>query len=247
MASPFLSLIFPVHNEENRLPHTLEIVDAYLKQQSYQAEVLVVENGSTDRTLALAQEFAARLPYLKVFHEDGRGKGLAVQRGMREATGAYRMFLDVDLSMPIDQVNRFIPPALPDMEIAIASREGKGAVRYDEPSYRHWVGRGFNRLVRILALPSLQDLQCGFKCFRGDVADAIFPLQTIMGWTFDVEVLFIARQHGYKVIEIPIPWYYNPNSKVRIWNDSLQMGRDLLAIRRNGRKGLYGRRKTSTD
>jgi len=239
LTEPFLSLIFPAHNEENRLPQTLEAVDTFLSQQSYQAEVLVVENGSTDRTLELAQEYAGKFAYLKVIHEEERGKGLAVKRGMLEATGEYRFFLDVDLSMPIDQVNRFLPPALPNMDIAIASREGEGATRIDEPSYRHWIGRGFNSLVRFLALPNLQDSQCGFKCFRGNVAEVLFPKQTIMGWTFDVEILYIAQKFGYQIIEIPIPWYYHSNSKVRVWRDSFQMARDLLTIRRNGKNGLY--------
>jgi len=240
METPFLSLIFPAHNEEERLPQTLEVVDAFLKQQPYKAEVIVVENGSTDRTLELAKQFEFRMPALKVLHEDGRGKGLAVKRGMLEALGEYRFFLDVDLSMPIEQVNRFLPPSLPLAQIAIASREGKGAARFNEPAYRHWIGRGFNTLVRILALPRLQDSQCGFKCFRADIAEELFPMQTIMGWTFDVEILYIALLKGYQVKEIPIPWYHNPQSKVRIWRDSIQMARDLLSIRRNARRGLYG-------
>ena len=240
METPFLSLIFPAHNEEERLPQTLEVVDAFLKKQPYKAEVIVVENGSTDHTLELAKQFEFRMPALKVLHEDGRGKGLAVKRGMLEALGEYRFFLDVDLSMPIEQVNRFLPPSLPLTQIAIASREGKGAARFNEPAYRHWIGRGFNTLVRILALPRLQDSQCGFKCFRADIAEELFPMQTIMGWTFDVEILYIALLKGYQVKEIPIPWYHNPQSKVRIWRDSIQMARDLLSIRRNARRGLYG-------
>lgn len=240
MDAPFLSLIFPAHNEEERLPQTLEAVDAFLKQQPYTAEVIVVENGSSDRTLELAKQFEPRMPELKVLHEDGRGKGLAVKRGMLEARGQYRFFLDVDLSMPIEQVSRFFPPVLPDAQIAIASREGKGAKRFNEPAYRHWIGRGFNALVRFMALPRLHDSQCGFKCFRGDIADILFPMQTIMGWTFDVEILYIAFMKGYRVTEIPIPWYHNPKSKVRVWRDSIQMARDLITIRRNARRGLYG-------
>jgi glycosyltransferase involved in cell wall biosynthesis len=240
METPFLSLIFPAHNEEERLPQTLEVVDRFLKQQPYTAEVIVVENGSSDRTLELANEYRSRMPALKVLHEDGRGKGLAIRRGMLEACGEYRFFLDVDLSMPVEQVNRFLPPELPEVQIAIASREGKGAERFNEPAYRHWIGRGFNALVRLMALPRLHDSQCGFKCFRGDIADVLFPMQTIMGWTFDVEILYIALMKGYRVTEIPIPWYHNPKSKVRVWRDSIQMARDLLSIRRNARRGLYG-------
>ncbi len=239
MAAPFLSLIFPAHNEEGRLPATLEQTAEFLNGQNYASEMIVVENGSTDRTLEIARSYAQKLPNLRVFHEEQRGKGLAVRRGMLEATGSYRMFLDVDLSMPISEVSRFIPPALPEVAIAIASREAPGAVRYDEPAYRHFVGRGFNLLVRLLALPGLQDSQCGFKCFRGDLAEELFRLQTITGWTFDVEVLFIARRRGYRIIEIPIAWYHNTNSKMHVLEGSIQMFADLVTIRRNGWMGKY--------
>jgi hypothetical protein len=112
-------------------------------------------------------------------------------------------------------------------------------VRYNEPQYRHLTGRLFNTVVRWLALPGLQDTQCGFKCFRGAVAEKIFPLQTITGWSFDVEVLFIARQHNYRIVEVPIPWYFSPHSKVRILHDLFQVGMDLWAIRRNAWQGRY--------
>lgn len=240
MTAPYLSLVYPAHNEESRLPTTLEQTAEFLNGQPYSSEIIVVENGSSDRTLEIAREYTQRLPNLRVIHEEQRGKGLAVRTGMLAATGAYRMFLDVDLSMPISEINRFIPPALPDMDIAIASREAPGAVRYGEPAYRHFVGRGFNFLVRLLALPGLQDSQCGFKCFRGDLAEALFPLQSVTGWSFDVEVLFIARRRGYRIIEIPIAWYYNPQSKMRVVQGSIQMFADLWAIRRNGWMGRYG-------
>lgn len=239
LTPPFLSIILPAHNEEVRLPKTLAEIDAFVHGQSFSVEVVVVENGSSDRTLALAEEHAARLPYLRVIHEERRGKGLAVRTGMLAAQGQYRIFCDVDFSMPVGEILRFIPPQLPNSQVAIGSREAPGAVRYGEPYYRHLSGRVFNTLVRWLALPGLQDTQCGFKCFRGDIADEIFPLQTNTGWTFDVEVLFIARRHGYQIVEVPIPWYFNPDSKIRMLHDSWRMVLDLLAIRRNGRAGLY--------
>ena len=237
--TPFLSIIIPAHNEESRLPAALDKLAAYLADRSLSAEVLVVENGSTDHTLALAQEYAADHPWLRVIQEERSGKGRAVQRGVLAAQGAYRFIADVDFSMPVEQIDRFIPPQLPEFDIAIASREAAGAVRYDEPPYRHFIGRVFNSLVRVLALPGLQDTQCGFKCFRGEVAERIFPLQTVMGWTFDVEVLFIARRHGYRIVEIGIPWYHDRYSKVRVFKDSLKMGLDLLSIRWNGLRGRY--------
>ena len=239
MSNPLLSIIIPAYNEEGRLPGTLEQVTAFVDAQTYPAEVLVIENGSQDRTLDIARQFSRRFPYLKALHVDGRGKGLAVRVGMQQAAGDYRFICDADLSMPIGEVNRFIPPALPDMDVAIASREAPGAIRYNEPLYRHLTGRFFNLVVRVLALPGLQDTQCGFKCFRGAVADEIFPLQTIDGWSFDVEVLFIARQRGYRIVEIPVPWYFSPNSKVRIVHDLLKVGLDLITIRRNASAGKY--------
>jgi glycosyltransferase involved in cell wall biosynthesis len=237
--TPFLSIILPAYNEETRLPASLEKIFAFLEKQSYQTEVVIVENGSQDRTLEIANQFAEQHPNLRVISTMERGKGLAVRRGMLEAEGEYRFICDVDLSMPIEEVNLFIPPILPEIEIAIASREAPGAVRIDEPEYRHIIGRIFNTMVKIIALPGLQDTQCGFKCFRKDVAEAIFKKQTLMGWSFDVELLYIAREMGYKIIEVPIHWYFDPGSRVKLFRDSFQMALDLFTIRKNGRLGLY--------
>jgi dolichyl-phosphate beta-glucosyltransferase len=236
---PLLSIIIPAHNEENRLPASLEAIKQFLAGQSYAAEVIVVENGSTDGTLQLAESYQVKIPYLKVFHEEQRGKGLAVKRGMLEAEGDYRFICDTDLSMPISEVNKFLPPLLSGAEVAIASREAPGAVRYNEPSYRHLVGRAFNLMVRIMALPGLQDTQCGFKMFRADVAQKVFPLQTLAGMSFDVEVLFITRKLGYRITEVPIPWYFNADSRVRLIRDSFRMFFDLITIRFNSLGGRY--------
>lgn len=240
MVQPFLSIIIPAHNEEKRLPPSLTKIDQFLKAQPYSAEVLVVENGSSDRTLEISREIARQMPALRVLSEQQRGKGLAVKRGMLEAAGQFRFICDADLSMPIEQVNRFLPPQLHNPAVAIGSRELPGAVRYDEPIYRHLIGRVFNGVVRLMALPGLQDTQCGFKCFRADVAEAVFSRQTLGGMSFDVEVLFIARQHGYAIQEVPIDWYFDPDSRVRLVQDSLRMFTDLLTIRRNQREGRYG-------
>jgi glycosyltransferase involved in cell wall biosynthesis len=240
LSEPFLSIILPAHNEAQRLPPSLEKIKAFIQEQDYSIEVLVVENGSVDDTLAVAKSYLADFPELQVFHEDRRGKGLAIQRGMLAAKGAYRFLCDVDLSMPIEQVNRFLPGALGPVDVAIGSREVPGAKRYDEPGYRHLIGRGFNTMVRWLVLPGLQDTQCGFKCFRAEVADRVFRLQTMQGMSFDAEVLYIARKLGYAIQEVAIDWYYNADSRVRLLQDSVQMGLDLLKIRANDRRGLYG-------
>jgi glycosyltransferase involved in cell wall biosynthesis len=236
---PFLSVIIPAYNEENRLPRTLEQVFNFLKNQPYQSEVLVVENGSTDGTLAAARTFAEQNPSLRVFQEPYNGKGLAARRGVNEARGEYLFLCDADLSMPVEEVVKFLPPALTDFDIAIASREAPGAVRHNEPAYRHFTGRVFNTLIRWLVLPKIQDTQCGFKCFRAQAARQLFESQTLMGWSFDVEILFLAHRRGLRVKEIPIHWYYNGESKVSILRDSLRMFLDLLLIRRNARRGLY--------
>ena len=148
---------------------------------------------------------------------------------------------DADLSMPVDEINGFIPPVLTEYEVAIASREAPGAVRYNEPAFRHLVGRIFNSMIRILALPDLNDAQCGFKCFRSSVVQDLFKRQTLPGWSFDVEILFIARQRGYRIVEVPIHWYFNPDSKVRVFKDSFRMAIDLLTIRTNAIRGTYNR------
>jgi dolichyl-phosphate beta-glucosyltransferase len=158
---------------------------------------------------------------------------------MLEAQGEYRFMCDADFSMPVTEINRFLPPILNGYDIAIASREAPGAVRHCEPHYRHFIGRGFNTLIRLMALPGLHDTQCGFKCFPAHVAEDLFKRQTLTGWSFDVEVLFIARKLGYKILEIPIHWYFNPDSKIRVLKDSIRMGLDLLTIRLNALRGQY--------
>jgi glycosyltransferase involved in cell wall biosynthesis len=235
-----LSIIIPAYNEEQRLPQTLQTIHKFLVKQPYAAEVLVVENGSNDRTLQIAEEFSHKVKEVRALHCEQRGKGYAVRMGMLAARGEYRFICDTDLSMPIEEVNKFLPTIMKDTPIAIASREAPGAIRYDEPAYRHFIGRVFNFIVRLIALPGLQDTQCGFKCFHADVVQKVFPLQTIGGWTFDVEVLFIARRMGYPIVEVPIPWYYRTHSKVRVLRDSLRMGLDLLTIRWNALRGCYG-------
>jgi glycosyltransferase involved in cell wall biosynthesis len=237
---PFLSIVIPAHNEEVRLPVTLQQVKDFAANQNYPLEVILVENGSRDCTLNIAQDFALGFPQMRVLRSELSGKGRAVRMGMLEARGEYRFMCDADFSMPVEEINRFLPPVLSGYDVAIASREAPGAARYAEPAYRHLVGRVYNAMIRLLALPGLNDTQCGFKCFRGTAAEALFPLQTLTGWSFDVEVLYIARRHNYKIVEVPIPWYFNAESKVRVWRDSLSMGTDLLKIRQNARRGLYG-------
>lgn len=238
MKPPFLSIVIPAHNEEIRLPRALGQVFAFLEKQNYSSEVVVVENASRDRTLEVALKVTQQFPGLRVLHEELPGKGRAVRRGVMQARGEYRFIADADFSMPVEEISRFLPSAC-SCDIAIASREAPGAVRYNEPAYRHLTGRVYNYLIRSLVLPGLQDTQCGFKCFRAAVAEDIFRFQSLTGWAFDVELLTIARRRGYAIAEIGIPWYYNPGSKINVLCNSWRMFLDLLIIRRNTRRGVY--------
>ena len=244
--NPFLSIIIPAYNEEKRLPPTLVRVADFLRQQPYHAEVLVVENGSTDRTSAvvekfIAEELRADEPFVVQLLHSAKGKGNAVKHGVTAGRGDYLLITDTDLSVPIEETPRFLPPLLnlSQKGIAIASREVPGAVRHDEPTYRHLMGRVFNWLVRQIAVPGIHDTQCGFKCFGREAAQLIFPLQRIDGWGFDVELLYIAQRHELPIFEVPTDWYYRDDSRVRPVLDTLTMVGELMKIRRNGREGIY--------
>ncbi len=237
---PLLSIIIPAYNEERRLPKSLDQIVAFVRLQPAPMEVLVVENGSSDRTTEIAETYAARHEFVKVLHSD-KGKGAAVRVGMLSGRGRYLFICDSDLSMPIEEVKKFLPPALSEYDVAIASREGPGARRYGEPGYRHLMGRVFNLIVRILAIPGFQDTQCGFKSFRREVGREIFAEQRMPGWSFDVEALFIALRRKYRVVAVPINWYFDADSRVDPLRDTLRMVRDVLRIRVNGWRGVYDR------
>lgn len=244
---PLLSIIIPAYNEEHRLPKSLDKIIAFVDQQdaraAFSTEVLIVENGSRDRTTEVAEAYAAEHPYIRVLHSP-KGKGAAVRAGMMAGQGRYLFMCDSDLSMPIEEVLKFLPPALDSYDVAIASREGPGAHRYNEPSFRHLMGRVFNLIVRVIAIPHFQDTQCGFKSFRREVAREVFTDGTMDGWAFDVEALFIALHRGYKVVAVPINWYHDPDSRVNPVRDTVRMFRDVLKIRINGWKGVYNRKKS---
>ncbi|HXV99348.1 MAG TPA: dolichyl-phosphate beta-glucosyltransferase, partial [Anaerolineae bacterium] len=217
------------------LPQVIEFIEA----QSYKAEVLVVDDGSRDRTAEIVRSFAAKYPNVHLLQPGRGGKGHAVKAGMLQAQGEYAFLCDADLAMPITELPKFLPPQRNSYQIAIGSREGVGAVRYNEPGYRHFMGRVFNGLVKLLAVPGFEDTQCGFKCFHCSVISDLFSMQTINGFGFDVEVLYIALKRGYKIVEVPIHWYYQPESKVHPLKDTIRMVRDMLIVRRNDQMGLY--------
>jgi glycosyltransferase involved in cell wall biosynthesis len=241
--TPFLSIIIPAYNEALRLPASLKQVEDFVAAQSYPVEVIVVNNNSRDATPQIAREFALAHAYARALDEPRQGKGAAVRTGMLAAQGEYLFMCDADFSMPIDEINKFLPPAVDAYDVAIASREAPGARRIGEPEYRHLMGRVFNFIVRTLAIPKVQDTQCGFKVFRRAAAREVLPLQTIDGWGFDVEILFIALRHGFKLIEIPITWYYRPQTKINPVQDSVNMFVEVMRVRINGWRGVYGKKQ----
>jgi dolichyl-phosphate beta-glucosyltransferase len=239
MERPFLSVVVPAYNEERRLPETLPRIVDFLRAQTYPCEVIVVDDGSTDGTADVVEGIAAEAPSVRLIKNEHRGKGYAVKTGVLAAGGDYIFLCDADLSMPIEEVANFLPPALEEYDVAIGSREVEGARRYDEPGLRHLMGRVFNTLVRLLAVRGFQDTQAGFKCFARQAAQEMFPYQTMDGFGFDVEILFIAQKRGYRIVEVPINWYYMSNSRVSPVSDSVRMFREILQVRMNDWRGLY--------
>ena len=241
MPPVFLSIVIPVYNEELRITSTLDQVVGFLRGWSHTWEVVVADDGSTDGTADLIGQFAAEDPNVRLISLSHRGKGWAVRHGMLAAKGQYRLLCDADLSVPIEQLERLLPPQTEGVDVAVGSREAPGSRRIGEPQRRHIMGRIYNALVRFLAVPKLRDTQCGFKCFRGEVASGLFQAQSIDGFGFDAEVLFLAHKAGLVVREYGVDWYYRERSKVRPVRDSMLMTRDLLMMRWRYRLGRYSR------
>lgn len=247
---PFLSIVIPAYNEERRLPRTLAQVFDYIERQPYAVEVIVVDDGSEDDTVRVVEEWMASHPSLRLIRNDHRGKAYTVRTGVLNARGEYVLFCDADMATPIREWDKLLPYLREGYDIAIGSREGAGAVRYDEPWYRHVMGRVFNLIVRLVAVGGFQDTQCGFKAFRYDVAQDIFrrvhlygedapPVRGAAVTGFDVELLFIALKRGYTVKEVPVEWHYGTETKVHPLRDSLRNLRDTLMVRWNDLRGLY--------
>jgi len=239
VTSPSLSLVIPAYNEEERLPSTLVTVSEYLAHRDVDYEVIVVVNGSTDRTAEVAKAAAEHDPNLRLILTPLRGKGRAVKIGVGEARGERVLFCDADLSTPIEEAVGLADLLDERYQIAIASREGRGSRRIGEPYFRHLMGRAFNALVRALAVPGIQDTQCGFKAFSRACARDVFAQQTTSGFGFDVELLYIARKRGYGVREVPVTWVYRASSRVDPVRDTVRMFADVLRVRLNDLLGRY--------
>jgi glycosyltransferase involved in cell wall biosynthesis len=237
--SPKLSLVVPAYNEQARLPYTLSQVEAYVCSEQIDCEVIVVDNGSQDATSAVVQQATLNFHQLRLLRTDRRGKGCAVRTGCLAARGDVVLFADADLSWSVEDLPRFMDLVDDATPVVIGSREGADARRIGEPVYRHLMGRVFNRVVQALAVPGIEDSQCGFKAFRADAARAIFSRQRIDGFGFDVEVLYLARQLGFGVRVVPLRWEHKENSRIAPIRDTLGMLSDVLRVRLNGWRGVY--------
>jgi dolichyl-phosphate beta-glucosyltransferase len=233
---PELSVVVPAYNEAARLPATVARLERYLAERPH--EILIVDDGSTDGTVEAAQA-AAQAPLVVLRNEGNRGKGYSVRRGMLAARGARRLMTDADLSTPIEELARLEAGLDAGHDVAIGSRALPGArIEVRQPWYRENMGRLFNVFVRALALPGLRDTQCGFKLFSARAAEAVFAAARLDGFSFDVEALFIARQLGYGIAELPVVWRNDAATRVGL-RGGFQAFPDLLRIRLNGWRGYY--------
>lgn len=236
-----LSIVVPAYNEALRIGATLDELVAFLDRQPWRWEIRVVDDGSADDTCGIVDTYRARYANIVLQREPHRGKGGAVKSGLLAATARFRFICDADLSMPVTELPRFLPPVLQNFDVAIGSREGVGARRVGEPLVRHLAGRIFNYAVQRLTVPGINDTQCGFKMFTAAAVEMIFPRVTVEGWAFDIEVLSIARARGLRIVEVPIEWHYRRASQLKLLSDGVSMFRELLRIRARARGGAYER------
>jgi dolichyl-phosphate beta-glucosyltransferase len=239
--TPQISVIIPAYNEESRLPATLDSVYQYLSQRYPEFEILVVDDGSLDRTVDIVESYAKTHPRVRVLsYQPNQGKGHAIRTGILSASGELLLINDADGSSPIEEVERLEAAIRSGANIAIGSRAKPDQNRRVEAlAYRKFVGNTFNAIVQKLLLPGIYDTQCGFKLFEAKVGRDLFSVATINGFGFDVEILYIARLRGYKISEIAINWHNVEGSKVNVLIDSPKMLLDVLTITFSGLFGKY--------
>lgn len=235
-----LSVVVPTFNERAAIGAFIRRMTAYLDRTALDWELIVADDGSEDETTAIVEEMARTNQRVRLLRGAHRGKGAAVRRGMLEARGAWRFMADADLSMPPENIDRFLAAvrAADPPHIAIGSREAPGAHRVGEPWSRHVIGRAFNAIVQLLAVPGVRDTQCGFKLFSAEAVEAVFPHQRIDGFAFDVEVLFLARRAGFDVREVGIVWHGRRDSRVGIGKGAAAFA-DVIRVRANQWRGRY--------
>jgi len=233
----YLSVVVPAYNEENRLGASLDRIVAYLQDQDYPFEIIVVDDGSRDRTAELAEEKLAHVPHTVVRNEPNRGKGYSVKRGMLLAQGQYALFSDADLSTPMEEVAKLLTALQSGFDVAIGSRAlAESRIEVHQPWLREKMGQLFNVFIRWFILGGIRDTQCGFKCFKREVVRPIFERATVERWGFDVELLLIARRLGYRIAEVPVRWINSAETKIRAGTDGLGMVWDAIKSRWRHRK-----------
>lgn len=240
MSGPGLSIVIPSYNEEQRLPATLEKIAGYIESKRPNTEVIVVDDGSADRTAAVAESWRGRIPQLRVVSNGrNRGKGFSVRHGSMEARGEIVLFTDADLSSPIEEGEKLIA-ALQSHDVAIGSRAvDRSLIEVHQSPFREFSGIVFNRIVRMILRLPFVDTQCGFKAFRRERCRIIFEQQTVERFGFDPELLYLARHHGLSSVEVPVRWAHSPATKVSMIRDSVQMFLDVFIIRWNSLRGRY--------
>lgn len=233
--NPHLSIVIPAYCEEVRLAKSLPVVLEYLNSQSHPWEIVIVDDGSPDRTSEVAGEMLAGTDHQILRNEPNAGKGASIKRGMLAARGAFVLFSDADLSTPIDEIEKFWPAFEAGADVAFGSRAvATSDIVVHQPMFRELSGRAFNLCVRMIALPGVADSQCGFKMFNRRAVDLLFPLQSMTGFAFDVELLAMARAAGLKLAEVGVKWIDSPDSRVSM-GSALQAFADLIAVRRRVR------------
>jgi len=231
--SCYLSVVIPVYNEERRLGKTLARLGDYFTAQSYTSEILVVDDGSSDRTVETAQGIGLNERLRVIRHEVNRGKGAAVRTGMAAAQGQFALFTDADLSTPVEEVENFWPQFKAGYDVVIASRGlPESRIEVHQNKIRETMGRTFNLFVRLLVVPGIHDTQCGFKMFSRRAVEDLFPRCQLDGWAFDVELLALAQSLGYRVAEVPVRWINSPDTRLKALSASTQMLFDLFRLRR---------------
>jgi glycosyltransferase involved in cell wall biosynthesis len=245
MENPQYSIVIPAFNESVRLPSTLERILECARVNSWHAEIIVVNDGSIDSTAAIVRAFQHFAPELRLIDNPGnRGKGYSVRAGMLVALGEIVLFTDSDLSAPIEEAVRLFDAIENGADIAIGSRWLESTRQTQrQPLYRQVFGRCFNYFTRLVMRMPFADTQCGFKAFTRRAAQVIFPLQTIEGWGFDPEILFIALKRGYRIAEVPVTWAHDERTRISYLRAGFQMIGELATIRRNAILGRYGPRR----
>ena len=240
---PKYSIVIPAYNERARIIATLESVIRTVRAEGWNAEVIVVNDGSTDETVDLVLEFAKKAPEVRLMQNPrNSGKGYSVRSGLLHAQGEIVMFTDADLSAPIDEASRLFEAIEQGADIAIGSRWLETSRQtHRQPLYRQFFGRCFNALTRMVMRLPYADTQCGFKAFTRSAAQTVFQLQTIERWGFDPEILFIARKRGFRVREVPVSWAHDARTRISYLRDGMQMLKELAIVRWNALLGRYGR------